>query len=231
MQKSLKIALTATFAALHTILYFISFGFGLWRNWAIYLEPIEGIVLGPWAGFFAALIGSIVGRMIQPDPLWMFGIVAEPLSVLMIAFLAQRRWLPVFVTYSVMLAAYFVHPFGTRLPLWTILDVLLAFVLIIPVAKFHRLGVQENARHLPLSLVLVSFVGTVTDSLTRIFLFIPVGLHAFLGLSFDEVFFVFTTGATASYIEDLIVVAVSFLVGVPLLLALRKIQGFKYPLT
>ena len=72
MQKSLKITLTAMFAALHATLYFLSFGLGLWRNGAVYLEPIEGIVLGPWAGFSAALIGSIAGRMIQPDSLWMF---------------------------------------------------------------------------------------------------------------------------------------------------------------
>ena len=229
MRSSLKIALTAVFAALHTVLYFASFG--LWRNWAIYLEPIEGILLGPWAGFSAALIGSAVGRMIRPDPLWMFGIVAEPLSVLMIAFMAKRRWQPVLATYGVMLAAYFAHPFGTLLPLWTVLDVLLGLVLIYPVARFHRLGADDDKRFLPLSLALVSFVGTVTDSLTRIFLFIPVGLYACLGLSFDEVFFIFTTGAVASYIEDLIVVAVSLLVGVPLLLALRRMKEFKYPLT
>jgi len=229
MQKSLKIALTAVFAALHTVLYFLSFG--LWRNWAIYLEPIEGIVLGPWAGFFSALIGSIIGRMIKPDIFWMFGIIAEPLSVLMIAFLAQRRWLPVFVTYSVMLAAYFSHPFGKSLPLWTILDVLLAFALIYPVAKLCRIGVQGNVRRLTVSLVLVSFIGTVTDSLTRIFLFVPAGVYAFLGLSFDALFFIFTTGASASYIEDIIVVIVSFLVGGPLLVIIQKIPGFKYPIT
>lgn len=218
------------FAAFHAVLYFLSPPI-LWRNWAIYLEPIEGIVLGPWAGFSAAFIGSIVGRMVKPDVFWMFGIIAEPLSVLMIAFLVKRQWLPVVITYSVMLAAYFSHPFGARLPLWTILDVLLAFALIYPVAKLSRIGVQDNARRLTVSLVLVSFIGTVTDSLTRIFLFVPVGLYAFLGLSFDELFFIFTTGATASYIEDIIVVAVSFLVGVPLLLAIQKIQGFKYPIT
>ena len=37
-----NVALVGVFAALHVILYFMSFG--LWRNWAIYLEPIEGIV-------------------------------------------------------------------------------------------------------------------------------------------------------------------------------------------
>jgi len=229
MQKSLKIAFTAVFAALHTILYFLSFG--LWRNWAIYLAPIEGIILGPWAGFSAALMGSIIGRMIKPDVFWMFGIIAEPLSVLMIAFLAQRRWAPVFITYFVMLLAYFSHPFGAQLPLWTLLDVLLAFALIIPVAKISRIGAQDSEKRLPISLVFVSFIGTVTDALTRIFMFVPAGLYAFFELSFDEVFFIFTTGASASYVEDLIVVVVSFLVGVPLLLALRKLPGFKYPIT
>jgi len=230
MKKSLNAGFIAVFAAFHATLYFLSPPI-LWRNWAIYLEPIEGIVLGPWAGFSAAFIGSIVGRMVKPDVFWMFGIIAEPLSVLMIAFLVQRRSLPVLVTYSVMLAAYFSHPFGQRLPLWTILDVLLAFALIYPVAKLSRINIQDNMRRLTVSLVLVSFIGTVTDSLTRIFLFVPAGLYAFLGLSFDEVFFIFTTGATASYIEDIIVVVVSFLVGVPLLLAMQKIQGFKYPIT
>jgi len=229
MQKSLKIAFTAVFAALHTILYFLSFG--LWRNWAIYLEPIEGIILGPWAGFSAALMGSVIGRMIKPDVFWMFGIIAEPLSVLMIAFLAQRRWAPVFITYFVMLLAYFAHPFGAELPLWTLLDVLLAFALIIPVAKTNRIGAKDNEKRLPVSLVFVSFIGTITDALTRIFIFVPAGLYAFLGLSFDEVFFIFTTGASASYIEDLIVIVVSFLVGAPLLLALRRLPGFKYPIT
>jgi hypothetical protein len=45
------------------------------------------------------------------------------------------------------------------------------------------------------------------------------------------VYLVFVAGAIDSYIEDLLVVVVSFLVGVPLLIALRKIPGFKYPLS
>ena len=58
----------------------------------IYLEPIEGIVLGPWAGFFAAFIGSIVARMIKPIDDWMFGIVAEPMGVLACGLLAKGLW-------------------------------------------------------------------------------------------------------------------------------------------
>ncbi len=224
---SRTIALTSVFAALHAVLYLLSFG--LWRNWAIYLVPIEGLVLGPWAGFSAAIIGSIVGRMIKPVDFWMFGIVAEPLGVMASGFLAKGKWKPVMVMYGVMLTAYFVHPLGRWLPLWTILDIILAFVLIYPVAKLSK-KLYENVGRLPIS-VPISFIGTVTDALTRVFMLIPVGLYTFFAMTDDIVLDVFVAGAIYSYIEDAQVVIVSFLVGVPLLFALRRIPGFKFPIT
>ena len=224
---SRMIALTSVFAALHAVLYLLSFG--LWRNWAIYLVPIEGLVLGPWAGFSAAIIGSIVGRMIKPVDFWMFGIVAEPLGVMASGFLAKGKWKPVMVMYGVMLMAYFAHPLGRWLPLWTILDIILAFVLIYPVAKLSK-KLYENVGRLPIS-VPISFIGTVTDALTRVFMLIPVGLYTFFAMTDDIVLDVFVTGAIYSYIEDAQVVIVSFLVGVPLLFALRRIPGFKFPIT
>lgn len=136
MRKSLQASLIAVFAALHAVLYFISFG--LWRNWGIYLEPIEGIILGPQVGFFTALIGSSVARMIKPDPFWMFGIIAEPISVLLAGFLARAKWKPVLAIYMIMLSAYFFDPFGRALPLWTILDILFALFLIYPAARFSK---------------------------------------------------------------------------------------------
>jgi ABC-type thiamin/hydroxymethylpyrimidine transport system permease subunit len=66
-----EVALTGVFSSPHAVLYVMSFG--LWRNWAICLEPIEGIVLGPWPGFLAALIGGTVARMVRPTDLWVFG--------------------------------------------------------------------------------------------------------------------------------------------------------------
>jgi hypothetical protein len=223
-----SVALVGVFAALHAVLYFMSFG--LWRNWAIYLGPIEGVILGPWAGFCAALIGSVAARTVKPVDVWMFGIVAEPLGVFAAGLLARGRWRLVMAIYAFMLAAYFVHPFGRWLPLWTILDILLAFALIYPVAKIGKSLLEEKTRRLPVSLVLVSFVGTVTDALTRVFLLIPVGLYNFFGWSPEVVYSIFIMGAIDSYMEDVLVVVVSLLVGVPLLMALRKITS-KFPLT
>lgn len=229
VRKSLKFGSIAVFAAFHSALYLPP---GPWRSWAIYLEPIEGIILGPFAGFFAALIGSCIARMIKPDIFWMFGVIAEPLGVLVSGFLAKGRWKPVMIIYVVMITAYFMHPYGRMLPLWTILDILFALVLVYPVAKLGKWVFEENVKRLSRALVLISFVSTVADSLTRVFLLVPVGLYTFFGWSFNVLCYAwFIPGAIGSYIEDLIVVTISVAIGVPLLIALRKIPTFNYPLT
>lgn len=222
-------AVIGVFSALHATLYLMSFG--LWRNWAIYLEPIEGIVLGPWLGFLAAFTGGVAARMIKPTELWMFGVIAEPIGVLACGLLARKRWRPLIATYATMLAVYFAHPFGRQLPFWTILDILIAFLLIYPAARMSKRLLEEDVKRLSLSLAPISFIGTAMDSLTRIFLLIPVGLYALFGWSFEAVYLVFVAGAIDSYIEDLLVVIVSFLVGAPLLIALRKIPGLNCPLS
>jgi hypothetical protein len=227
MRKSLRISLIAVFAALHAVLYFLSFG--LWRNWAIYIEAIEGIILGPQAGFLAALLGSSVARMIRFDPLWIFGIIAEPVSVMTAGFLAKGKWKPGMIVYSVMLLAYFLHPYGRMLPLWTILDILLAFILIYPAAKLSNNWQRTSLNRLSISLVLIGFVCTATDSLVRIFLLVPGGLYNVFSdfATFQKLQYIFTVSAVSSYIEDILVVAVSLLVGVPLMVVLSKTQFFQ----
>ncbi|MGC8939552.1 MAG: hypothetical protein ACP5KU_03510 [Candidatus Bathyarchaeia archaeon] len=195
------------------------------------MEPIEGVILGPWAGFFAAFIGSVLARVIKPIDLWMFGIVAEPVGVLAAGFLAKGMWKPVVAVYAFMLAAYFIHPFGTWLPIWTILDILLALALTYPAAKFSRNLFGENVKLLSISLILLSFVATVTDSLTRVFLLIPAGLYNVLGWPPEVVYSAFIEGAVGSYIEDLLVVTTSFIAGVPILIALKTLLNLKNPLS
>jgi len=228
MRKSLKIGLISVFAALHAVLYFLSFG--VWRNWAIYLEPLEGIILGPEAGVYAALTGSIAGRIIRPpDPAsWIYGVIAEPLGVLACASLARGRWKSVLPVYTVMLVAYFAHSFGRWFPLWTILDSLAAFILIYPVAKIGRWVFMGNVKRLSLSLVLISFVGIATDALVRVFMFVPAGLWLMFTSDSAVAYEIFVSGAIGSYVEDVLVVIVSFIVGIPVLVALRKIPVFLF---
>jgi hypothetical protein len=221
MRKSLQASLTAIFAALHSVLYFVSFG--LWRNWGIYLEPVEAVVLGPRIGLLAALVGSLVARIARPDALWMFGLLAEPVSVLIGGLLARARWKPVLIAYAVMLSAYFLHPFGTRLPLWTILDILLALLLIYPAARLSRALFGKDVKSLSIALVAVSFVCIATDSLVRVFLLVPCGLYGALFPSYEALYAAFVGGAATSYVEDVIVIVASFVAGVPLVMSASKL--------
>jgi hypothetical protein len=229
MQKTRKIALISVFAALHTILFLPE---GPWRSFVIYLIPIEGIVLGPTIGFCAALLGSITARLIKPSMWWMFGIVAEPIGVVTAGFLAKGRWKEITIIYGFMLGAYFVHPYGRMLPLWTILDLLLAFVLIYPVSRIGKKIFDAQTNLFPVALVALAFVSTAADSMTRVFLLVPGNLYQFFGLSYDALADGwFIPGAIGSYIEDLLVSIVTLMAGIPLLKSLNRILNFDQPLS
>lgn len=223
MRKSMQISLMAVFGALHAVLYFVSFGLP-WRNWGIYLEAIEGIILGPYVGFFSALLGSSIGRFAMPDAFWMFGVVAEPLSVLAAGFLAKGKWKPVLATYLAMVVAYFAHPYGRVLPIWTVLDILVAPFIIYPAARLSRRWLNAGVKHMWIPLLLISFVCIVTDSLVRVFMLVPCGLHTLFFTGVEELEGVFVFSAGYSYIEDLVAPAVSLLVGAPLLTAAARLK-------
>jgi len=221
LQRTQKIALIALFAAFHAVLFLPE---GPWRSFVIYLMPIEGAVLGPAIGFSAALLGSTIARLIKPNIWWMFGIVAEPIGVLGAGFLAKGRWKEITVIYGYMLGAYFIHPYGRMLPLWTVLDLLIAFVLIYPVSKTGKWLWGNDAKRFPIALILIAFVSTVADSMTRVFLLVPAGLYQFFGFNYDALAYGwFIPGAVESYIEDVLVSVVTLVAGVPLLLSLRKV--------
>jgi len=217
MKYGRQVALVSIFAAMHAVLYCVSFD-PAWRNFAIYLAPLEGIVLGPQVGFVAALLGSSIGRLIKPDLLWMFGIVAEPLGVLMVALLARAKWKPVALVYAVLLSAYFIHPYGRSLPPWTILDIFVALVLIFPAAKLSKWIYAGDSGKVFLSVALLAFLYSATDSLVRIFMLVPAGLHTLFFDSYETLASVFVGAAMFSYIEDILIVVVSLTIITPVLL-------------
>jgi hypothetical protein len=224
-----KIALIAVFAALHAVLFLPE---GPWRSFVIYLMPIEGIVLGPSVGFVAALIGSGIARLIKPNIFWMFGIIAEPIGVAAAGLLTKGRGKEIQLIYGVMLGAYFLHPYGRMLPLWTVLDLLVAFALVYPVSKIGTWIWTEQAKKFAAALLLIAFVSTVADSMTRVFLLIPCRLYEFFGLSYDVLAYEwFIPGAVGSYIEDCLVSAATLIAGFPLLLSLKKAIGLTQPLS
>ena len=228
-RSSLMTSLIGMFAALHSILYLIPIG--LWRSLSIYLEPLEGIILGPYAGFLAVLIGSIIARLIKPTGLWMFGVFAEPIGALACGLIVKGRWKTLLLIYAAMLGAYLMHPLSREIPLWTILDILAALILIYPAVRLSRRLLEGDARQISFATSLIAFIGCAADSLARIFLFIPAGLYLILGLSRSAVYMTFLAGAAKSYMEDILTVVFASTVGSSILLALRRVSGIKYPLS
>jgi hypothetical protein len=190
------------------------------------MESIEGIILGPYAGLIAAFIGSSIARMIQPDPLWMFGIIAEPVTVLVAGFLARGRWKQSLAVYAIMLSAYFIHPFGRALPPWIVLDLLVALFVFYPAAKLSHSLFEFDLKRLTITLILISFACSTTDALVRLFMLIPGGLYVLFFRTFEEISAVVVPAAVYSYVEDALVVTVAILVGVPLLVATSKTHFF-----
>ncbi len=192
------------------------------------MAPIEGIILGPEIGFFSALIGSATARLVRPDDAaWMFGIIAEPISVLLTGLLAKGKWKPVLAVYGILLSAYFASPIGRALPLWTILDILLAMLLVFPAAKISHYLFNANSKRLPIALALISFICIATDSLLRVFLLVPCELYnVVFSWNSETLYAVFVAAAVDSYVEDAIVVIVSVIVGIPLLLSVLKLKIF-----
>ena len=228
-RSSLMTSLIGIFAALHSILYLIPAG--LWRSLSIYLEPLEGIILGPYAGFLAVLIGSIIARSIKPTGLWMFGVFAEPIGALACGLIVKGKWKTLLLIYAAMLGAYLMHPLSREIPLWTILDILAALILIYPAVRLSRRLLEGDARQISFATSLIAFIGCAADSLARIFLFIPAGLYLILGLSRSAVYMTFLAGAAKSYMEDILTVVFASTVGSSILLALRRVSGIKYPLS
>lgn len=226
------VATVSVFAALHVIL---DVGMYPFRRWAIYIEPLEGIVLGPKMGLLTALIGASISRAIVGASFlsFIYGMTAESVGVVIAGLLAKGRWRVPLGLFAFMLAAYFTHPYGQRIPIWTMLDCLAGLLLVYPCSKLsgYVLGDKAGAGKFTLGVLLISFVATVGDSLTRVFLLVPVGLYRLEFETFEALYNIFIIGAAGSYIENGIVSIVSVTVTVPVLTFLQRSKIVKYPLT
>jgi len=231
VRSSLIAALVALFGALHAVLVAIP---GIWRSWMIVILPIEGVLLGPRAGFLAALLGCLIGRLIRPRPGFyvIFGL-AEPVGALVAGLAFKKRWRAVFALFAVLLAAYFAHPLGRELPAWCLWDIYIALILIpaIPYVVGPALKEKDNPKRLTPAVALAAFIGVEADVLMRIFILIPMGFYALMGLTAGALYVAWLAGAVETPVESTISVLVTIIVGVPLLVTLEKSKLLEWPVT
>jgi hypothetical protein len=227
-------AVVATLAALHIVL---SLGPPLvgFRRLSIVMEPLEGIIAGPYLGFLAALIGATGGRLIRPEGLWIenfFGI-AEAVGALGAGFLITRKWYLTVGIYGVQLLAFLMHPLAREIPLWTLWDTYLGFLAIFPAGYLVRkLGDAKSRAHRLIPVVgLTSFVAVELDVMVRIFMLIVGGLYQVYPIPVDALPWIFIAGAVQTPLEAAYSVACAVVVGVPALVALERSGVLSWPLT
>jgi hypothetical protein len=224
----------ATLAALHIVL---SLGPPLvgFRRLSIVMEPLEGIIAGPYLGFLAGTIGWIGGRFVRPDAFWIenfFGI-AEAVGALGAGFLITRRWYFTAGIYGGQLIAFLLHPLSRYIPLWTLWDTYLGFIAIFVAGVLVR-RIQDaklDASRLVLVVAIVTFVAVELDAMVRIFMLVVVGLYQIYPIPIDAFSALFVAGAIQTPVEAAYSVMVATVVGVPVLMALEKSGILKWPLS
>ena len=232
VKKTSYVALVAALVALHVILRFIP---GPWRTMSILMEPLEGIIAGPAGGFVAGLLGSIVGRMAKPDVIFvenLFG-VGEAFGALAAGLMFKKKGAYVLVAYVALLAIFLIHPLARVIPLWTLWDIYLALVAVVPGSVVIRRYWENpsNAKMMMLAVAFTAFICVELDALVRVLLLTVCGLYQVYGLTVEALPAIFILGAFQTPIEAAYTVAVAAIVGVPVLSTLRKSRLLRWPLT
>lgn len=230
------VSLVAVFAALtavcDSIMGISQFReYGVWWSWIFLIEPITGIVLGPYGGFLSTLIGVTVGHFIyfRGTPEFLFTLGA-PVGAMISGLLAEERCKPVFAYYTVLFAAYFATPVTWQLPVWGPWNTYLAYGGLCALALLSAKGkrVKLKGKRSPYYLGLYAFIGLEADILFRIFLLVPCQTYRFIyGWPVEGLQLAWALGAVVTPIQvTLSALITTPLVGLALIKALGK-MGFR----
>jgi len=226
MRRSHAIALISIFAALSAVCDSVAglpqLSSGVWYGWIFVIEPLNGIILGPMAGFLSTLVGVMVGHSVYlrgEAPLYEYLFtIGAPLGAMVSGLIYKKRCRLVFAYFTVLLAAYFLTPVAWDLPIWGVWNTLLAFAVLCVICVFLiRLDgrrLWERSYILPMS----AFIGLEADILFRIFLLIPCQTYRlFYGFSVETLQAIWVAAAFITPIQVAISMIVTTLVGLHIL--------------
>lgn len=227
MKRTVDISLTGIFAALVAFSYLVPIGASIGGtsifslSWVV--DTITGILLGPYWGGGAALIGGIVGNFFKPSPLLPLAIFLPAVAAVEAGLMIWNLWPLAALLLSALIGVWFLLPVG--LPAW-------------PAALFHVLGItiiiilgwrlpkmirQSRNPSLFAGWMLTAYCGDIAR-------------HMFGNILFA---IVFSSSATAAFfvgvmpytsVEQTMYALFSAIIGVPLLFAIRSAK-LNIPLT
>ncbi len=151
----------------------------VWYSWIFIAEPVNGIVLGPYASFFSTFIGVMVGHSIYVrDSAEFVFTLGAPIGAVISSLIFRRKWKIALAYYSVLLASYFGTPVSWQLPFWGMWNVYLAFSCLLASVLLMRKvknlwNVESGGARLLLIVALCTFIGLEADVLFRVFVLVP----------------------------------------------------------
>jgi len=233
MRKSQFLALVAVFASINVIfdslMVLPEFSSGVWYSWIFIVEPINGIVLGPYAGFLSSLIGVMIGHYIYfRGPYEFLFTLGAPIGAMFSGFLFRRRWKTILIYYTALLTFYFITPVAWQLPIWGMWDVYLAYagLLAATMMMVRKSSWKPESRGLLYAIVLCAFVGLEADVLFRIFVFVPCQTYRLFWSDIDinALRSIWIAGAAVTPIKVAVSILVTTAVGSPLIKVLTKLN-------
>jgi len=237
IRRSRFLALIIVFASLNAICdSFVGipqFTEGVWYSWIFIMEPLNGIVLGPYAGFLSTFIGVMIGHFIYfRGPHEFLFTLGAPIGAMVSGFLFRGRWKMVLTYYTALLGIYFVTPIAWQLPIWGMWDVYLAYAsLLVATMMTVRKGSWKlgSKGQLLYAIVLCAFVGLEADVLFRIFVFVPCQTYRLFWKDIDINFLrlVWVAGAAVTPIQVAISILFTTTVGLPLIKVIKRTDVLK----
>ena len=232
MRKSRFLALVAVFASINVVFDSLmglpEFSSGVWYNWIFIVEPINGIVLGPYAGFLSSLIGVMIGHSIYfRDPYEFLFTFGAPIGAMVSGLLFRGKWKIVLTYYTVLLGIYFITPIAWQLPLWGMWDVYLAYAVLLVVSMTMTWKGLWNpgSKGLLYVIAMCAFIGLEADILFRIFVFIPCQTYRlFYSYSVETLISMWVGAAAITPIKVAISILVTTTIGPPLIKVLTKLN-------
>jgi uncharacterized membrane protein len=170
-----EIALAAVFAALIAIitrLPGIPISLGIQTGdieFSVPLYPLAGILLGPWVGAVAVLIGNIIAWLIPTSTVMGFLLIpAGAFAALCAGFLVRRtrwtNWKTATVLLAILIALWYTTPIGFEAPFYPFFLHIPALILILIFrGKIFDFVNSMSRKTVTLGIGIASFVGVMAD--------------------------------------------------------------------
>jgi len=220
LKTSRKTALVALFAALTVVLDSLpgipQLQEGVWYSWIFVMEPLNGLILGPYLGFIATLTGTLVANQIYfRGPFELIFALGAPMGTMITGLVIQRRLKPALAYYLFLLSAFFLSPISWKLPLWGMWDTYLAFVVLASLFYLRKKEMSNASGRFGSKFLLASaFVGLEADILLRIFIFVPLGTYQHLyGFTLETMEAIWIAGAFVTPIQVSISLIFAYIIG------------------